>query len=183
MQKNTESYLDDFLHLKLDDMDLVEIMKSEGLERFLRDSENIGNAVSELIEKYIDLGFEGVPDNLRSEMKETCRTLLYYGLFTHCMFYTSEHRLKHKFNHDTFFTTWSVKSITATINSYSKANHGYPDAIFDSYYNSSAESLLKRMGLGWWRRMRGRAKIHFFYTSGVNLGMLYDMEMNNLSKQ
>lgn len=183
MKEDTEAVINGFLKLKLDEKNLESVMNAQSKARFLHDAKVV-DSVSGLVEKYVELGFEGVPENLKSRMKDVCRTLVYYGLLTHIMLYINEHRLKYKLDGEDFYNRWSVKSIIeGNISSYTKANQDYPYAIFNSYYRTDGEPLLKQMGMGWWRRMRGRAKIHFFYTSGVTFGMMYDLEMSKLSKK
>jgi hypothetical protein len=83
------------------------------------------------------------------------------------------------------YETLLVRSLTASsqLRGYDKFNQRIPKWVFDTVFNSEVEPIQRELRIGWWKRMKNRNKFLNLFSTGVLLGMLYDMKSKELADQ
>lgn len=73
---------------------------------------------------------------------------------------------------------WLIESLSAStkLRGYSKENQEVPKLIFNAVFDAAVEPIQHKLGLGWWKRIKNRAKFLNLFDSGILLVMLYDMK-------
>jgi CheY-like chemotaxis protein len=124
---------------------------------------------------------------MRSQLQRTAERMVFFGLRTHCVCFRCPYRFRHDdiMNLEKPYDDWDVKSLNAfsQLRGYDKDNRGIPKLIFNTVFDSEVEPMQKKLGLGWWRRMKNRSKFRNLFESGILLGILYDMKSNELATQ
>lgn len=156
-------------------------------ERLLAVGGRVALQLKPLIDRRMTtLRLSSAPDEARPELEAAADKFPVFGLLTHCLLFGSDHRLKHDdtIDFDALFSEWIAKSATATsaIRRYNRGNEGVPAAIFRELFKTDVEPVQERLGVGWWRRFRTRATFQNVYSSGVLLGMLYDIAAKRASE-
>jgi hypothetical protein len=157
-------------------------------EARLKDGEKAVVFFLSLISKFLtSFDLSSAPLEIRLQLQRTAESLVVYGLLTHCLLFQNEFRGRAdaEIDLEQLYLDWQIQSLTAvsTMTAYDKKSHRIPSAIFDVVFDKEIEPLQKRIGLGWWRRMKNRNKYQNLFASGICLGMMYDMRSKELASQ
>jgi hypothetical protein len=117
-----------------------------------------------------------VPVQHRPEIEQLTRELAFYGLYTRCLLSDYPYRLDFsRVDGDRLMSEWRVETLTANsfLSAANKENNKWPSAIFALFYKP-IEEIQKRLGLGWWRRLKNKNKFKNIYASGYLLGAMHD---------
>lgn len=118
------------------------------------------------------------PPDLRPKLEQAAERTVFFGLRTHCLCYRCSDRFHYDdiANLEKLYTTWDLESLVAysKLRGYDRVNRGSPMVVFNTIFENEIEPIQKRLGLGWWRRMKNRNKFLNLFWSGVLLGFLYD---------
>jgi hypothetical protein len=151
---------------------------------------NDGDRMAELLEPMIAgsvavFDVSSAPPDLRPALEQTAERLIFFGLRTHCICFCSPYRFRYDdiVSLERLYGDWNIKSLTAfsQLRGYNEGNRGIPRLIFDTVFDSEVEPIQKRLTMGWWRRMKNRAKFVNLFWEGVLLGVMYDMKAKELA--
>ena len=149
-------------------------------ERLLQHGEVVGEHLSPMIEQFMATSkLEKIPDSMKATIEDRTRTLVYYGLFTHCLLFDAPSRLNtERIDQKALYAEWVMKSLTANsaLDPYDKDNAHHPTTIFRAFYRRELEPLQKELKLEWRQRLRNENEFKNYFASGVVLGMMCDMK-------
>jgi hypothetical protein len=156
--------------------------------QLLIDGDNVAKFLEPIIVKFLSsFDLSSAIPSAKLHLQRTAERLVYYGLRTNCILFGSEYRSRHDdlMGLEELYETLLVRSLTASsqLRGYDKFNQRIPKWVFDTVFNSEVEPIQRELRIGWWKRMKNRNKFLNLFSSGVLLGMLYDMKSKELADQ
>ena len=128
-----------------------------------------------IIDQYVH-GYKSrsIPEPVIALYRSASKPLLLSGLYTHYICYGSHTR--HRFAEvpvEVVATEWARMAAGAlgTLESYSKANMGFPENVFQRLYANPWEAGVREAGVGFFKRSSVAAAFKDRYATGITLGM------------
>jgi len=126
-----------------------------------------------------------LPDTLRMLIDDVIDSTFYLGLISHLYLHTFPTRSNvERIDIDNLIYKWGLQALIADrlMKTYSKKANDLPRRVFESYYYSKIEPILKKqLKVGFWIRGQCRSYLRNLFFSGARLGMLFDLMTSEYS--
>lgn len=136
----------------------------------LADGDLLARLLEPMVLKFVrGFNLSKIPLELWPRTIRTARRLVFWGLRTHCVLFASPYNYRRTDNSmdlDALYEDWLVKSLTAStyLRGYDTHSANFPSVVFDAVFDQEVEPIQKQLGLGWWRRLKNRAKFRNYST-------------------